>query len=130
MAHDHDNPINPTGNPTEGDAPLTGRDRRRFPRTRPTAPVTAAKVVPPLPLTDVEVLDVSTGGISFKTRMPLRPGERMSFRMPQPGGEVTGSRLYAANTAPILAEVLACEPIADGAYRVRCRCLLGAFEAA
>ncbi len=107
-----------------------GRERRRFPRSKALAPVTASKVVPPLPLTDVEVLDVSSGGISFQTRMPLRPGERMSFRMPQPGGDLGGPRLYAANTAPILAEVLACEPMGGGSYRVRCRCLLGAFEAA
>ncbi len=115
---------------TGGGDPSQGRDRRRHPRNRPVAPVSASKVVPPLPLTDVEVLDISSGGISFRTRMPLRPGERMSFRMPQTGGELSGPRLYAANTAPILAEVLACEPIGEGAYRVRCRCLLGAFEAA
>lgn len=88
--------------------------------------IAASTVVPPIPLTDVEVLDVSSAGIAIRTRVPLKPGDRMSFRIPAQG--LMGLR--ADLPAPILAEVLACEAMDDGFYRVRCRALLGAFEAA
>jgi len=102
-------------------------DRRRHPRKQARGPVAASKMVPAIPLTDAEVLDVSTGGIAIRTRVPVKAGDRMSFRIAAQGvstrGELSGS-------APILAVVVACEPMDAGFYRVRCRALLGAFEAA
>jgi hypothetical protein len=102
-------------------------ERRRHMRKQPRGAIAASTVVPPIPLTDVEVLDVSAGGIAIKTRVPLKAGDRMSFRVPAQSLE---PRLDTIGNAPILAVVLACEPIESGFYRVRCRALLGAFEAA
>lgn len=69
-----------------------------------------------MPISDAQVLNVSMGGVAIKTRVPMRPGERLSF----------STDLHAP---PILAEVLACEPLDDAepCFRVRCRCLLGGF---
>lgn len=106
------------------------RDRRRFPRAAPTASITASTVVPPLPLTDVEVIDVSAGGIALRTHVPLAVGQRLSFSVTANGPTGNGSRLRFGQPAPILAEVLAVDPIDGGLFHVRCRALLGAFEAA
>ena len=92
-------------------------ERRRHLRQAPAARVTAARVAPVLPLTDVEVLNTSPGGVALRTRTPLRAGERLSF---------------TANPVmpPILAEVLTCDRLDDDTFHIRCRCLLGSFEAA
>jgi len=105
-------------------------DRRRHRRSKPSSAVRASQVVPPVPLSDVEVLDVSASGIAIRTRVALRVGERLSFRVSSASARGVASRLNAGDQAPILAEVLACEPMAEGEFRVRCRALLGAFEAA
>ncbi len=102
-------------------------ERRRQPRKKPAGAIAASTVIPPIPLTDAVVLDVSSGGIAIKTRVPMKEGDRMSFRVPAMGTE---PRLDTIGNAPILAVVLACEPMEGGFYRVRCRALLGAFEAA
>ena len=104
-------------------------DRRRHPRRKPVAAIAASTIVPPIPLTDAQVLDVSSTGIAIKTRVPLKVGDRMSFRIPAQHQPVS-NRNDSVGAAPILAQVLACEPMEDGYYRVRCRALLGAFEAA
>ena len=104
-------------------------ERRRQPRRKPQGSISASTIVPPIPLTDAEVLDVSTGGIAIKTRVPLKVGDRMSFRI-SAQGVTLGFRSEASGPAPILAVVLAVEPMEAGFYRVRCRALLGAFEAA
>ena len=104
-------------------------ERRRHRRTQSHGGVRASQVVPPVPLSDVEVLDVSSSGIAIRTRVALRVGERLSFRLATSGPRGASSRLHAGDQAPILAEVLACEPISEREYRVRCRALLGAFEA-
>lgn len=107
----------------------SNNERRRHPRKKPQGGISASTLVPPIPLTDAEVLDVSTGGIAIKTRIPLKVGDRMSFRIPAQGVTV-GFRSEATGPAPVLAVVLAVEPLEAGFYRVRCRALLGAFEAA
>lgn len=104
-------------------------DRRRHARRKPTGAIAASTIVPPIPLTDAEVLDVSSTGIAIKTRVPLKVGDRMSFRIPA-SGFATFNRGDNLNAAPILAQVLACEPLEHGFFRVRCQALLGAFEAA
>ncbi len=105
----------------------TSNDRRRHPRKKARGPIAASTVVPPIPLTDAEVIDVSTGGIAIRTRVPVKPGDRMSFRVPAQGLTL---RVDGGGGAPILAVVVACDPMEGGFYRVRCRALLGAFEAA
>lgn len=107
----------------------SNNERRRQPRRKPPSGISASTVVPPIPLTDAQVLDVSKGGIAIKTRVPLKVGDRMSFRIPAQGVTI-GFRSEANGPAPVLAVVLAVEPMEDGFYRVRCRALLGAFEAA
>jgi len=102
-------------------------ERRRHPRKKANVPIAASTMVPPIPLTDAEVIDVSISGIAIRTRVPVKPGDRMSFRVPAQGLTL---RVDGGGGAPILAVVVACEPMEGGFYRVRCRALLGAFEAA
>ncbi len=92
-----------------------GSERRRQPRKRAKEPIGVSRVVPALPVSDAEVLNVSANGVAIRTRIALKPGMRLSFS--------TGS-----GRPPVLAEVLAADPEADGSFRVRCRCLLGGFE--
>ncbi|MEX2216097.1 MAG: PilZ domain-containing protein [Phycisphaeraceae bacterium] len=105
-------------------------DRRKHRRVKAKAGVRASQVVPAVPLSDVEVLDVSASGIAIRTRVALRVGERLSFRLSAASAKGATSRLNAGDQAPILAEVLSCEAMSEGEFRVRCRALLGAFEAA
>ncbi len=90
-------------------------DRRAQPRCEPLGPIGVRKMLPVTPLADVEVLNISPKGVAIRTRMALRVGDRLSFTT-------------SAATPPILAKVLACDPMDDGGYRVRCECLMGAFE--
>jgi hypothetical protein len=60
----------------------------------------------------------------------LNVGQRLSFSVTTSGAAGSGPRLRVGQPAPILAEVLAVDPIEGGMFRVRCRALLGAFEAA
>ena len=90
-------------------------ERRAEPRTTPASHVGVRRVMPVMPLSDAEVLNISASGVAIRTRVPLKAGERLSFA---PG----------VDCPPILAEVLACEPVEDDIYRIRCRCLLGTFD--
>jgi|GEM_PF-1119412 len=120
---------NTNENTTENKTDNSNDNRRRHPRRKPAGAIVASTIVPPIPLTDAQVIDVSSHGIAIKTRVPLKVGDRMSFRIPAPDSSVT-SRIDSLGSAPILAQVLACEPLENGFYRVRCVALLGAFEAA
>lgn len=100
--------------------PVTQAERRGSPRRQPTETIGVARTVPVLPLTDAQVLNVSATGVALRTAVPVRPGERLSFTVNH-------------TAPPILAEVLAVEPMDDeqgSAFRVRCRCLLGGFDEA
>ena len=90
-------------------------ERRRHSRRSPKGPIRVTKAVPVLPLSDAQVINVSRAGVALRTMTPMHPGERLSF-------------LAQPHTPPILAQVLACELLPDGAFRIRCRCLLGEFE--
>lgn len=79
------------------------------------APITTSQVHPILPISDAQVINVSSQGIAIATRMPLHPGARLSF-FPDPA------------MPKVTAQVLACEPLEDGRFRLRCRCILGAFD--
>jgi hypothetical protein len=92
-----------------------GPERRRQPRKRAKEPMGVSRIVPALPVSDAEILNISANGVAIRTRVALKPGMRRSFS--------TGS-----GRPPVLAEVLATETEADGSFRVRCRCLLGGFE--
>ncbi len=90
------------------------QDRRRSIRCEPTELVAVSRLVPILPLTEVQVLNTSPGGIALRTPTPVAPGERLSFT----------TRPFLP---PILGEVLACDKNDDGSFHLRCRCLLGSF---
>ncbi len=90
-------------------------ERRRHTRREPTQRIRVTKAVPVLPLSDAQVINVSREGIALRTVTPMHPGERLSF-------------IAEPHAPPILALVLACELLADGAFRIRCRCLLGEFD--
>ncbi len=90
-------------------------DRRKEPRFPATQSIRVRRTIPILPLSDAAVLNVSAGGVAIRTRVPLKPGDRLSFTADQ-------------GCPPILAEVLAVEPLDDGYLRARCRCLLGGFD--
>lgn len=90
-------------------------ERRRAARHEPKGPIGVSRVTPVLPLGDAQVLNTSAGGVALRTRVAVKVGERLSFRA-------------ADNAPPILAEILAVDPEPDGAFRVRCRCLLGGFD--
>lgn len=90
-------------------------ERRREERHICDTPITAAQVKPVLPISDAQVINVSSQGIAIATRMPLHAGTRLSF-YPDPA------------MPKIVAEVLACEPLEDGRFRLRCRCVLGGFD--
>lgn len=103
------------GDTTSVAAASAAPERRAAPRQSPHGPIGVQKVMPVLPLSDVQVLNVSSQGVALRTRVPVLPDERLSFTT-SPG------------TPPILAKVVACEPLDDGGFRVRCECLLGEFE--
>jgi hypothetical protein len=92
------------------------QERRRHDRREPDAGIRVRRALPVLPLSDAVVLNTSPGGVAIRTSIPLNSGDRLSFAV-------------HPNQPPILAEVLAREPLEDGVFRVRCRCLLGAFDA-
>lgn len=90
-------------------------DRREDARMVPTSPMRITKAVPLLPIHDATVINVSAHGIAISTHVPLHEGERLSVHVEQ-------------GMPPVLVEVLACERIPGGLFRLRCRCLLGGFE--
>lgn len=91
-------------------------ERRREQRREPDAPVRVSRAVSVLPISDVEVLNLSRSGVAIRTRVPLKQGDRLSFSV-------------ASGTPPILAEVISSElDPADQTYTARCRCLLGGFD--
>jgi hypothetical protein len=98
------------------DSTIHQAERRRHERQDPAGPIRIRRIFPVLPISDAQVLNTSPGGVAIRTAVPMHAGERLSFAT-------------EATLPPILAEVLACEPLDDGGYRVRCRCLLGGFEA-
>jgi hypothetical protein len=73
------------------------------------------RAVPVVPISDAEIINISPNGIALRTRVPLKPGDRLSFSPHD-------------HFPAILGEVLGVEPLVEGYYRVRCRCLLGSFE--
>ena len=94
-----------------------GRERRRYERKALSGPVRVQRLKPVLPISDAEVIDVSSGGIAIRTAVPIRVGEQLSFQV-NPSQE------------PMIATVLATDRFEDGTYRVRCQCLLKQFDAA
>jgi hypothetical protein len=90
-------------------------ERRVHPRIVPRRPIRVTRAIPVLPLSDARVLNTSVSGVAIATCVPLHAGERLSFQV-------------GSGMPPILAEVLAVEPLEGEQYRVRCRCLLGGFE--
>lgn len=98
-----------------GKHPTDQAERRAQARLEPLGPIGVRKMLPVTPLADVEVLNISSKGVAIRTRVALKAGDRLSF--------TTG-----AAVPPILAKVLACDPMDDGGYRVRCECLMGEFE--
>lgn len=99
------------------DAVVTA-DRRVEDRLETEARIHVARALPLRTLYDVQVLNVSPSGVAIRTLQPIRPGERLRFSV----------HAAVPAPAPILAEVLACETLDDGSYRVRCKCLLGGFD--
>jgi hypothetical protein len=95
--------------------PVQTPERRVARRWAPTREIRVTRAIPVVPLSDARVLNTSTSGVAIATCVPLHPGERLSFHI-------------EARTPPILAEVLAAEPLDGQLYRIRCRCLLGGFE--
>lgn len=90
-------------------------ERRKHKRRAPERHIRVTKAVPVLPLSDAQVVNVSREGVALRTMAPMHPGERLSF-------------IIESHAPPILAQVLACELLPDGAFRIRCRCLLGEFD--
>lgn len=90
-------------------------ERRRHPRSAPEHRIGVRRTPNVIPVSDARVLNTSRQGIAIRTAVPVHTGERLSF-------------VLATGTPPVLAEVLACESMSDGAFRVRCRCLLGGFD--
>jgi hypothetical protein len=74
-----------------------------------------SRVAPVLPLGDAQVLDASKTGVALRTRVPLRPGDRLSF-------------MIAPGMPLVFAKVLAREELPEGDFRIRCRCVVGGFE--
>jgi len=64
---------------------------------------------------DAEILNLSEGGAAITSPSPLVPGERIAFNV---GG----------GHAPVLCQVIACDRQADGAFLIRCKCILGGFD--
>lgn len=89
-------------------------DRRSEPRFVPEWPIQVYRAGSMELIGDAQVLDVSAGGAAFRTRTALNEGEQLAFTTEQ-------------RTSPIIGEVLACQPLEDGYYHVRCRCLVGGF---
>ncbi len=113
-------PTDPNNNPLPDNAPArppapATDDRRAELRTPPADPIRTTTTIPVIPISDAVVLNTSTNGIAIQTRTPVTPGTRLSFSK-------------SAEQPPILGEVLACEPLDQGWFRVRCRCLLGGFD--
>lgn len=94
-------------------------ERRAEDRIDTDARIHVSRAVPVRTLYDVQVLNVSPSGVAVRTQAPIRVGERLRFSV----------HAAVPSPAPVLAEVLACDPLDDGGYRVRCRCLLGGFDA-
>ncbi len=93
-------------------------ERRAEDRIDPEQRMHVSRAVPVRTLYDAQVLNVSPTGVAIRTGSPIRVGERLRFSV----------NAAVPSPAPVLAEVLACEPMDDGGYRVRCRCLLGGFD--
>lgn len=98
------------------DSVVRQSERRRHVRHVPRQMIGVSRAAPVLPLGDVQVLNVSAQGVAIRTRVPVSAGERLSFRV-------------GPDWPPILAVVLACEAMDQETYRIRCRCLLGGFDA-
>ena len=67
------------------------------------------------PIADAQILNISRHGVALRCSNVFVPGERISFSVNR-------------GVAPVLARVLACEPMEDGWFRLRCRCILGGFD--
>lgn len=93
-------------------------ERRREPRVELAGEggsIRVTRAVPIIPISDAQIINISPSGVAIRTRVPLKVGDRLSFAPSE-------------YLAPILTEVLGVEPLGEGYYRVRCRCLLGSFE--
>lgn len=97
------------------DQPIQQAERRGEARFEYEQWIRIARAAPYLPISDASVLNVSSNGIAIRTRVPLNPGDRLSFT-PDP------------HLPPVLGVVLAREPMGEGEFRVRCQCVLGSFE--
>jgi len=90
-------------------------NRRVQSRQEPSRYICVRRVMPVMPISDAVVLNVSSTGLALRTSMPIDVGERLSFSLGQ-------------GTPPILGEVLDCEELEDGNFKVRCQCLLGSLD--
>jgi hypothetical protein len=94
-------------------------DRRQSPRVRiaiePPGVIRVNHAQGGAAIPDADVLNLSEGGAAIRSPSPLVPGERVAFNV---GG----------GHAPVLCQVLACERQPDGAFLIRCKCILGGFD--
>jgi PilZ domain len=95
------------------DSPLQQQERRRNVRIEPPALMMVEVGGESIP--DAAVLNVSRQGAALRTSRPIAVGARVAFNV-------------GDGRPPIVAEVLACEPLEEGGYRVRCQCPPSGFE--
>ena len=72
-------------------------------------------ITPGESMPDVEVINISKGGVALKTLLPVNPGEHLVFST-------------QFDEAPVHCEVLACDELPEGGFRLRCKCILGGFS--
>lgn len=102
-------------NATPASADRREHERRRAIRLEPPGLVLVDFENRSEPIHDAEVLNLSEGGAALRSPSPVTPGERVAFN-------VGGGR------PPVLCQVIGCERMDDGWFRVRCKCILGGFD--
>jgi hypothetical protein len=99
--------------PTRNIAEAEGAERRMFPRRDVCTRVTSRRLdhsvcARQMPFLSLTVRDLSLGGLSAASTMPLEAGERLSFAFPADHG---------LNGWDAVGRVIRCQPIGSG-YRV------------
>ena len=90
---------------------LSGRERRKHPRTRVHLPLQCIRMEPdgPSVLDRLEAVDISRGGLGAITQQRYYPGQRVVVRLPVM--RTNGDR-------HMFAKVVRCRPLRDEGYRV------------